>query len=132
MPTILCSPTQAVNAIMALHPTIIRIFSFLNPDAAAPTNQISIFSNGVCVGADSVLFYRGTIRPMEPNENRPRIEMSTFVPLGVGVLSLFGICLILVASRLASPRSTVEVPDTATPFHYLFLGTEPGITTLTP
>jgi hypothetical protein len=26
----------------------------------------------------------------------------------------------------------VEVPDTATPFHYLFLGTEPGITTLTP
>ena len=69
---------------------------------------------------------------MSQNENSPRFDISTFVPLGVGLISLFGICLLLLASRLATPRAIVEVPDTATPFRYLFLGTEPGIVSPTP
>lgn len=69
---------------------------------------------------------------MDQNENSPRFDISTFVPLGVGAISLFGICLLLIASRIASPRSTVQVPDTATPFRYLFLGTEPGISSAVP
>lgn len=69
---------------------------------------------------------------MNPNENSPRFDISTFLPLGVGAISLFGICLLLIASRLATPRSTVQVPDTATPFRYLFLGTEPGISSAVP
>jgi hypothetical protein len=69
---------------------------------------------------------------MDQNENRPRLDVSTFIPLGVGVVSLFGICLILIAGRLAAPRSTVQVPDTATPFRYLFLGTEPGALSAVP
>lgn len=69
---------------------------------------------------------------MDQNENRSRFDVSTFIPLGVGIISLFGICLILIASRLAAPRSVVQVPDTATPFRYLFLGTEPGILSAVP
>jgi hypothetical protein len=87
--------------------------------------------------ADSVLFYRGKIRfmqqiPIKQNENRPPLDLSTLIPLGVGAVSLFGICLLLVASRLATPRSTVQAPDTATPFQYLFIGTEPGILSAIP
>lgn len=69
---------------------------------------------------------------MNQNENSPRVDISTALPLGVGIISLFGICLLLIANRLASPRAVVEVPDTATPFHYLFLGTEPGISSPVP
>jgi len=69
---------------------------------------------------------------MDQNENGSRFDVSTFIPLGVGIVSLFGICLILIASRLAAPRSVVQVPDTATPFRYLFLGTEPGILSAVP
>ena len=69
---------------------------------------------------------------MSQNENSPWFDISTFLPLGVGVISLFGICLLLMASRLATPRAIVEVPNTATPFRYLFLGTEPGIVSPTP
>lgn len=69
---------------------------------------------------------------MNQSENSPRFDISTYLPLGVGAISLFGICLLLVASRIASPRSTVEIPDTATPFRYLFIGTEPGISSAVP
>jgi hypothetical protein len=69
---------------------------------------------------------------MNPSDNSPRFDISTFLPLAVGAVSLFGICLLLIASRLATPRSTVQVPDTATPFRYLFLGTEPGISSAVP
>ncbi len=69
---------------------------------------------------------------MNQNENRPHVDFSTAVPLGVGVVAFSGICLLLIASRLASPRSAVQIPDTATPFHYLFIGTEPGISSAVP
>ena len=69
---------------------------------------------------------------MNQNEHRPRIDISTMLPVGIGAVSLFGICLLLLAGRLSSPRSTVQVPDTATPFRYLFIGTEPGISSAIP
>lgn len=69
---------------------------------------------------------------MTQNENSPRFDLATYLPVGVGIVSLFGICLLLIASRLAAPRAIVEVPDTATPFRYLLIGTEPGIATLVP
>jgi hypothetical protein len=69
---------------------------------------------------------------MNEHENRPRVELSTILPVGIGAVSLFGICLLLVASRLSVGRSTVQVPDTATPFHYLLVGTEPGISSAIP
>lgn len=69
---------------------------------------------------------------MSQNENSPRFDLSTVLPVGVGFISLFGICLLLIANRLAAPRSVVAVPDTATPFRYVFLGTEPGISSPVP
>lgn len=69
---------------------------------------------------------------MTQNENSPRFDLTTYLPIGVGIISLFGICLLLIASRLAAPRAIVEVPDTATPFRYLLIGTEPGIVTIVP
>lgn len=69
---------------------------------------------------------------MTQNENSPRFDLTTYLPIGVGMVSLFGICLLLIASRLAAPRAIVQVPDTATPFHYLLIGTEPGIVTIVP
>lgn len=69
---------------------------------------------------------------MSQNENSPRFDISTALPVGVGMISLFGICLLLIANRLAAPRAVVEVPDTATPFRYVFLGTEPGISSAVP
>lgn len=69
---------------------------------------------------------------MTQNENSPRFDITTYIPIGIGVVSLFGICLLLVASRLAAPRAIVQVPDTATPFQYVLIGTEPGIVTIVP
>lgn len=69
---------------------------------------------------------------MTQNENSPRFDLTTYLPIGVGIVSLFGICLLLIASRLAAPRAIVQVPDTATPFHYLLIGTEPGVVTIVP
>lgn len=69
---------------------------------------------------------------MTQNENSPRFDLMTYLPVGVGIISLFGICLLLIASRLAAPRAIVAVPDTATPFRYLLIGTEPGIVTIVP
>lgn len=69
---------------------------------------------------------------MNQSENSPRFDISTILPVGVGMISLFGICLLLMANRLAAPRAIVEVPNTATPFRYLFLGTEPGIASTVP
>ena len=69
---------------------------------------------------------------MTQNQNSPRSDITTYLPLGIGAVSLFGICLLLIASRLAAPRSIVQPPQTATPFHYLLIGTEPGIVTVVP
>jgi hypothetical protein len=69
---------------------------------------------------------------MTQPENRPPLDRTFFLPLGIGVLSLFGICLLLFINQVVSSRSTVPPPETATPFKFLLLGTEPGISTLGP
>lgn len=69
---------------------------------------------------------------MNPSEKRLPIDLSSAVPVGLGAISLFGICLLLIATRMFSPRSTILPVDTATPFHYLLIGTEPGIVTILP
>jgi hypothetical protein len=69
---------------------------------------------------------------MEQPENRPSFDRSLILPIGVGALSLFGICLLLVINQVSSTRTTVPAPDTATPFKFLLLGTEPGISTPEP
>jgi hypothetical protein len=69
---------------------------------------------------------------MAQTEDRPPIDRTLFLPLGIGALSLFGICLILFVNQVNTSRPTIPPPDTATSFKFLFLGTEPGISTLEP
>src|SRR5574338_964471 len=62
---------------------------------------------------------------------QPSFDRSLLLPIGVGIFSLLGICLILVGGRFNSSRGTVEEVPTATYFQYAFIGTEPAISTVT-
>jgi hypothetical protein len=64
-------------------------------------------------------------------DNQPSFDRSLFLPLGVGIFALAGICGILVWSRLNEQRAAIEQVPTATFFQYAYIGTEPAITTLT-
>ena len=64
-------------------------------------------------------------------ENQPSFDRSLLVPIGVGIFSLLGLCVILIGGRLNSARATVEAVPSATPFQYAFIGTEPAISTVT-
>jgi hypothetical protein len=65
-------------------------------------------------------------------DNSSRFDRGLLLPILLSLFSIFGICLVVVLGRLASPRSRVTEADTATPFQYLFLGTEPAIVSVTP
>ena len=65
-------------------------------------------------------------------EQPTRFDRGLLVPILLGVFSLFGICLVLVLGRLGVARARVTESDTATPFQYIFLGTEPAIVSETP
>ena len=64
-------------------------------------------------------------------ENKPSFDRSLLIPIGVGIFSLLGICIILVGGRLNASRASVEEAPTSTPFEYAFIGTEPAISTVT-
>jgi hypothetical protein len=63
--------------------------------------------------------------------DQPSFDRTMLIPIGVGVFSLIGICVILVAGRItALSGGVVEVPS-ATPFKYAMIGTEPVVLTTT-
>ena len=64
--------------------------------------------------------------------NQPSFDRGFLIPLFLGVFSIFGICLVLILGRLSASRERVTVEETATPFQYLFLGTEPAVVSATP
>jgi hypothetical protein len=64
-------------------------------------------------------------------DNQPAFDRSLFIPIGVGIFALLGICVILVSGQLSQKPAVVEVIPTGTAFQYAFIGTEPGITTVT-
>ena len=64
--------------------------------------------------------------------NQPSFDRGLLIPIVLGIFSVFGICLVLVLGRLGASRSQVTVEDTATPFQYIFLGTEPAVVSETP
>jgi hypothetical protein len=59
--------------------------------------------------------------------NQPSFDRGLLVPIGVGIFSLMGICVILVMGRLNASRAIVEEVPSATPFQYSLIGTEPAI-----
>jgi hypothetical protein len=64
-------------------------------------------------------------------DQKPSFDRSLLLPIGVGIVSLLGICAILVTGRLNATPAAVEELPTATSFEYTFLGTEPAILTVT-
>jgi hypothetical protein len=65
-------------------------------------------------------------------ENKPTFDRGLILPIILGAFSIFGICLVLLLARLLAFRAVTPVENTSTPYQYLFLGTEPGISTTTP
>jgi len=64
-------------------------------------------------------------------ENKPSIDIGILAPVALAVLSALGMAVVFFVNRSNAMRP-VEVPDTATPFRYLYMGTEPGLSTQTP
>ena len=64
-------------------------------------------------------------------DNKPSFDRGLLLPVGVGVFSLIGLCLILIVGRITALRGNVQEIPTATPFKYALVGTEPAITTVT-
>lgn len=65
-------------------------------------------------------------------EKKPSIDPGFLVPVALGVLSILGIIIVLLIGRANALRPSDEPVNTETPFRYIYLGTEPGLSTLTP
>jgi len=65
-------------------------------------------------------------------DNQPPFDRGILLPIGVGIISLIGICVILVVGRMTALRASVQELPTATSFKYALVGTEPAITTIIP
>lgn len=65
-------------------------------------------------------------------ENKRSLDPGILVPAALAALSILGIAVIFFVTRADSMRPAVEPADTATPFRFVYLGTEPGLSTLTP
>lgn len=62
-------------------------------------------------------------------DNQPSFDRGLIPPALIGIFSVIGICLVLLMYRYNTSRAVVEVTVTQTPFKYIFLGTEPAIST---
>jgi len=59
-------------------------------------------------------------------------DFSFAAPILLGLFSLVGICVVLGAWIYKGERAPAPVAATETPFRYIYLGTEPGLSTMTP
>ena len=62
---------------------------------------------------------------------KPPFDRTLLIPIGVGIFSLIGLCVLLVGGRIISVRGSVEEIPTATSFQYALIGTEPALVTET-
>ena len=65
-------------------------------------------------------------------ENKPSLDISLAAPIALGVLSILGLVAVFLINRANALGPAGEIPNTETPFRYLYLGTEPGLSTQTP
>jgi hypothetical protein len=65
-------------------------------------------------------------------DKKPSFDLSFVIPIVFGLFSLFGICLVILLSGITASRTAENALDTATPYRFLFLGTEPGFSTSEP
>jgi hypothetical protein len=62
-------------------------------------------------------------------DNQPSFDRGLVIPALIGVFSVIGIFSVLLFNRYNTARAAVTGTATETPFKYIFLGTEPGIST---
>lgn len=62
-------------------------------------------------------------------DNQPSFDRGLIPPALIGIFSVMGICLVLLIYRYNTSQTVVSVTVTNTPFKYIFLGTEPAIST---
>lgn len=65
-------------------------------------------------------------------DNKPSFDRDLILPILLGGLSIFGIGVVFMWGRLSNARQAAPVADTETPMRFVYLGTEPGLSTLTP
>ena len=65
-------------------------------------------------------------------EKNSSFDLSFAAPIVLGVLSLVGICVVLGTWLYKGERAPAPIAATETPFRFIYLGTEPGLSTLTP
>ena len=65
-------------------------------------------------------------------DKKPPFDLGIVIPIVIGLFSVFGICLVILLSRITASRAGENAIDTATPYQFLFLGTEPGFSTSEP
>ena len=56
-------------------------------------------------------------------------DRGLLVPVLIGLFSICGICFLLAAMRFNPGRSAIATEQTSTPFQFLFIGTEPVLST---
>jgi hypothetical protein len=62
-------------------------------------------------------------------DNQPAIDRGILIPILIGGFSVIGIVVVLLIGRRLSAPAEIAVTPSATRFQYLYLGTEPAITT---
>jgi len=65
-------------------------------------------------------------------DKKPLFDRELIWPILFGGLSVIGIGVVFLLGRLSDARDALPPADTATPFRFAYLGTEPGLSTLTP
>ena len=62
--------------------------------------------------------------------NRPTLNRELLIPILLGGFSVIGIIVVLMIGRSLNAPAEVAMTPSSTPFQYIYLGTEPAITTL--
>ena len=62
-------------------------------------------------------------------DNQPSFDRGLVIPALIGIFSVIGIISVLLINRYVASQAIVPMTATATPFKYIFLGTEPAIST---
>jgi len=62
-------------------------------------------------------------------DKQPSFDRALIIPILIGGLSVVGIIVVLLVARSLNAPAEIAVTPSATPFQYIYLGTEPAITT---
>ena len=62
-------------------------------------------------------------------KNKLPIDLELLIPILLGGISVVGIAAVLIIGRALSAPAEIDATPSSTPFQFVFIGTEPGVTT---